>query len=438
MTAVAVAIEKPVFSFTHEKSYLRRVILSCMIGNALEWYDFALYGYFATIIGQLFFPTSSQFASLMATFGIFAAGFIMRPLGGIIFGYIGDKIGRKSALMWSIYLMAIPTALIGLLPTYEQIGWIAPTCLTLIRLAQGLSMGGEFTGSMIFVVEHAENGKRGFYGSLVVLSLFIGLLVGSTIATLTFYFLEESQVVSWGWRIPFLLSVVGGFIGTFMRKAVHEPEQFEKAKKQNKENVTPLKELFTFHSKTIVLVIFMELTLSVGFFVIFAFISNYLSALLEFDKSTSMLLTTISVISAGAIAPLAGWVSDRVGRKPVLIAGSLGFVLLSYPLFLSFQDVVWYMPVLAQTILGLFMGIFFSTIPAMLVELFPTNVRYSGLSIAHSLSMAIFGGSAPFLATWFIQATGNQAAPGLYLAIAALMSMVACFFLKDRFKENLQ
>src|SRR3990172_3077004 len=182
-------ISKESVSLPQEGGYIRRVILSCMIGNALEWYDFALYGYFATTIGSLFFPKFSTIASLMATFGIFAAGFIMRPLGGIIFGHIGDKIGRKKALLWSIYLMAIPTTLIGLLPTHEQIGWLAPFLLTCIRLSQGFSMGGEFTGSMIFVVENTTKNNRGFYGSWVVFSLLIGILAGSVIATSTCYIL---------------------------------------------------------------------------------------------------------------------------------------------------------------------------------------------------------------------------------------------------------
>ena len=217
-------------SVPQEGSYIKRVILSCMIGNALEWYDFALYGYFATTIGQLFFPKFSTVASLMATFGVFAAGFIMRPLGGLIFGHIGDKIGRKSALLWSIYLMAIPTTLIGLLPTYEQIGWLAPLLLTFIRLAQGLSMGGEFTGSMIFVVENAQQGNRGLYGSWVVFSLLVGILVGSAIATSTCYFLSEDQVMDWGWRIPFLLSVGEGVWDLLCAERFESPNNLQKLK----------------------------------------------------------------------------------------------------------------------------------------------------------------------------------------------------------------
>jgi len=434
VTAVTLTSES--LSVPQKGSYIKRVILSCMIGNALEWYDFALYGYFATTIGSLFFPKFSVFASLMATFGIFAAGFIMRPLGGVIFGHIGDKIGRKNALLWSIYLMAIPTTLIGLLPTYEQIGWLAPLLLTCIRLAQGLSMGGEFTGSMIFVVEHAEKGNRGIYGSWVVFSLLLGILIGSAIATSTCYLLSEEQVLGWGWRIPFLLSVIGGFVGSVMRQVVHEPEQFVQAKKQHKAHATPLVELFNHHLKTIGYVVMIELTLSVGFYLIVTFINNFLTALLDFDMVTSLMMTTVGMVAMGIVIPISGWLSDKVGRKAVMIPSALAFTFFAYPLFIALEGSFTH-ALLAQIALSVFMGAFFAPIPATLIELFPLTVRYSGLSISHSLSMAIFGGSAPLIATWLIHLTNNNAAPALYLSLASFISAVALLFMKDRFKSEL-
>ncbi len=417
-------------------SYIQRVVLSCMIGNALEWYDFALYGYFATTIGALFFPKFSTFASLIATFGIFAAGFIMRPLGGVIFGHIGDKIGRKNALLWSIYLMAIPTTLIGFLPTYDQIGWCAPLLLTGIRLAQGLSMGGEFTGSMVFVVEHAQTRNRGLYGSWVVFSLLLGILVGSAVATSTCYLLSEDQLMAWGWRIPFLLSAAGGFVGSIMRRTVHEPEQFAKAKERHKEHSTPLAELFKYHFKTILYVVTIELTLSVGFYLIVTFINNFLTALLGFDMVTSLMMTTFSMIAMGITIPLSGWLSDKIGRKAVLIPSALGFAFLSYPLFLALEG-SFVVALLAQIFLSFLMGMFFAPIPATLVELFPVTVRYSGLSISHSISMAVFGGSAPMIATGLIRLTHNNAAPAFYLSVASLIAAIALLFMKDRFKSEL-
>lgn len=434
MTAASLTYES--LSIPQEGNYIKRVIFSCMIGNALEWYDFALYGYFATTIGHLFFPKFSAFASLMATFGIFAAGFIMRPLGGVIFGHIGDKIGRKNALLWSIYLMAIPTTLIGLLPTYEQIGWLAPLLLTFIRLAQGLSMGGEFTGSMIFVVEHAESGNRGLYGSWVVFSLLLGILVGSAVATSTCYLLSEDQLMGWGWRIPFLLSVAGGFVGSIMRRTVNEPEQFAQAKKQQKDHSTPLALLFKHHSKTIFYIVAIELTLSVGFYLIVTFINNFLTTFLHFSKGISLMTTTFGLVAMGVVIPLSGWLSDKIGRKPILIFSTLAFVVFSYPLFTALEGSL-FSALLAQMALSMIMGTFFAPLPATLVELFPVTVRYSGISIAHSISMAAFGGSAPLIATGLIQFTNNNAAPALYLSATCFISAIFLLFLKDRYKSEL-
>lgn len=438
MSVTTATIQSSSTLFTENKSYLRRVILSCMIGNALEWYDFALYGYFATIIGQLFFPSVSVFASLMATFGVFAAGFIMRPLGGIIFGHIGDKVGRKNALLWSIYLMALPTALIGLLPTYEQIGWLAPVLLTVIRLAQGLSMGGEFTGSMVFVVEHAPDHKRGLFGSWVVFSLVIGILVGSSIATTTCYTLTEDQLQTWGWRIPFILSVFGGFVGAFMRRAVDEPEQFKNAKKQHKTDATPLKEIYEHHLKGIGLVIMLDLTVAVGFYIIVTFIPNYMSALLGWGKGESLMINTLSMIAMGSVIPFCGHLSDKFGRKPVLIPGALMFVVGAYPLFKILELSGLVPSLLAQIGLAAIMGVYFAPIPATLLEFFPTEVRYSALSIAHSTSMAIFGGSAPLVATWLIHASDNYSAPALYLALAALISMIFVWKMVEHAQDHLE
>jgi MHS family proline/betaine transporter-like MFS transporter len=423
-------------SLPQEGSYIKRVILSCMIGNALEWYDFALYGYFATTIGQLFFPKFSPIASLMATFGVFAAGFIMRPLGGIIFGHIGDKVGRKNALLWSIYLMAIPTTLIGLLPTYDQIGWLAPLLLTFIRLAQGLSMGGEFTGSMIVVIENAQQRNRGLYGSWVVFSLLVGILVGSAIATSTCYLLSEEQLMDWGWRVPFLLSIAGGIIGSMMRRTIHEPEQFTNAKRHHREHASPLVELFRHHLKTIIYVVTIELTLAIGFYLIVTFINNFLTAFLKIDMVTSLMMTTLSMVAMGIAILFSGWLSDKIGRKPVLMSSALAFTLFAYPLF-AFLEKGYASALLSQIVLSFIMGAFFAPIPATLVELFPLTVRYSGLSISHSISMAVFGGTAPFVATGLIHLTNNNASPALYLALGSLISAIALFFLQDRYQEKL-
>ncbi len=435
MTATTMTADS--FDIPHKKSYIKRVIMSCMIGNALEWYDFALYGYFATTIGQLFFPKFDPFAALMATFGVFAAGVIMRPVGGIIFGHIGDKIGRKNALLWSIFLMAVPTTLLGLLPTYEQIGWLAPLLLTIIRLAQGLSMGGEFTGSMILVVEHAEKGKRGVYGSWVIFSVLIGILLGSAIATGICEFLSKDQLFAWGWRIPFLLSVVGGYVGYIMRQTIQEPKQFTQAKKERKKHSTPVSELFHNHWRKIFYIICMEFTLSIGFYLIVTFIPNFLTAILHIDMVTSLMMTTLSMIAMGIAIIISGKLSDKIGRKPLLLGSTLAFVCCAYPLFQILEG-SFMAALMAQITLAMILGVYFAPLPAALVEMFPVSVRYSGLSLSHGLSMAIFGSSAPIIATALIEWTGNNASPAIYLSGACLISALCLLSMKDKFKEDLQ
>ena len=195
-----------------------KLILSCVIGNALEWYDFIIYGYFAPILGQLFFPTTDRYSQLMCSFGALAAGFVTRPLGAVLFGHIGDKSSRIIVLMLSIYIMSIPTTLIGCLPTYAQIGWLAPLLLTVFRILQGLAIGGEYTSSMVFLVEHAPIDKRGFLGSWATCSLIIGVIIGSSVVTFITHFLTPQQVLSFGWRIPFILSMFGCAIGIYVRR----------------------------------------------------------------------------------------------------------------------------------------------------------------------------------------------------------------------------
>ena len=224
---------------------MRKILVSSMIGNALEWYDFVLYVQFSTIIGSLFFPSDNEFTSLLATFGIFAVGFVMRPIGGILFGILGDKFGRKSALVFSILMMAIPTALIGFLPTYEQVGIIAPISLTIIRLLQGLALGGGFSGCMTFIVEHAPSKQRGLIGSTSMFSLGAGVLLGIVVSLGFSKCLSPEDFISWGWRVPFIISLGIGMIAFYIRNNIDESPIYLEAKKHGNLSKTPVKEVLT-------------------------------------------------------------------------------------------------------------------------------------------------------------------------------------------------
>jgi MHS family proline/betaine transporter-like MFS transporter len=410
---------------------VRRVILSCMVGNALEWYDFALFSYFATIIGQLFFPSADPLASLLMSYGAFAAGFLMRPLGAIAFGYIGDNIGRKPALMLSVYLMAIPTTLIGLLPTYASVGLWAPVLLTVCRLVQGFSMGGEFTGSMIFMTEYATDKNRGFIASFALFSAVGGVILGSACAVLITHFFDASFVQEWGWRIPFLLSCVGGLMGAYMRRTLAETPQYT-AIKQSAHVASPIKALFTQHLDKVGLVMLLDFTLAIGFFTVLSFMPGYLSQVHGFVHANVLSIHTVNSMVLAGMTLFMGWLSDRVGKKRLLGLSALGLLCLAYPSFLMFEQGELVLAFLGQMILAILMGIYMGPIAAILVSIFPAPIRFSGLSLSHNLSMAIFGGTAPLVATYLIAETGNKASPAFYLMTAAVLSLLGLYIYKSR------
>ena len=415
---------------------MNKVITSCMIGNALEWYEFTLYGYFATVIGNLFFPSDDPISSLMAAFAVFAAGFLMRPLGAIIFGHIGDKYGRKKALVISIYLMAIPTFFIGIMPTYEQIGWVASLMLMLVRLLQGISMGGEFTGSMIFIIEHSPQKGRGYAGSFASLSLAIGIILGSATATAISHIFTEEQIYAWAWRIPFLLSIIGAIVGGVMRATLHDPEVFTKQKKEKHLPKTPIKELFQKHRKVLFHAVCIELILSIGFYIVNIFFISYMKEFTDLSDQNALIIATIGTILYGITIPIAGVLSDKLGRKAVMMPAIIAFLFCAYPL-LSLMHTGFEGAVMGQFAGAILLGMLFGPLPAMLVEMFPLKVRYSGLSMAHSLSMSIFGGTAPLLMTYTLQYTGDLMVPAYYLMAAALLSAVALFKMQDKSKLTL-
>lgn len=409
---------------------LNKVTLSCMIGNALEWYDFVIYSYFATLLGNLFFPKSEPFAQMMATWCIFWAGFIARPLGSILFGHIGDKTSRKSALMISIYVMAIPTALIGCLPTYAQIGPMAAVLLFVLRTLQGLAIGGEFTGSMVFMVEHAKSHNRGFAGSWATFSLVAGVIIGSAVATGVNTALSPEAVASWGWRVPFILSIFGSLVGSYIRNSLTDPSEYLHKKAERRSHATPIKNLLREYKQKIMLVIGIDFLTAIGFYMIVLFLPTYISRYLNIPHDTALMLNTVSMCLFSVFILMGGWLSDIYGRQWILALPCLAFLVLSYPLFELLQVRHVGAVFSAQFILVLMMGTFFGAIPATLSELFPTHVRFSGLSLGHNLSMTLFGGSAPMVASFCINHTQNDSSPAFMLIVAAALTLGSLYFVR--------
>ncbi len=419
------------------KPFRTKILASATVGNMLEIYDFALYGYFAPIIAILFFPHTDQFMSLLATFGVFALGFLMRPLGAVLFGYFGDRFGRKKALSVSILLMAIPTTLIGLLPTYSQVGAWAGILLLSCRLLQGLAIGGEFTGSIIYMTEHAPSKRRGLYGSWAMVGTFLGFLFASGVSALCSTALSTASLQLWGWRIPFITGFLLGIIGLYLRLRMPETPSFINLQAKNRIVKNPLLSAFQQGYKPMILIAGLNSLPATSYYLSFVYLSSYIVNYLKLPLAKALTINTISMLILTLITPVIGLLSDKIGRKPILIIATLSFIVFSYPLFLLMQLGSFAAILSAQLGFTLLVAGLFSVIPATLVELTRANIRYTAISFPYNLSSAIFGGILPLLATFLIAKTANPLSPSFYLIfVAAIMSISLCF-IRESFRKDI-
>ncbi len=414
----------------------RRTLVAGSVGNVMEWYDFALYGFFAPIIAKQFFPSEDPLASLISTFGVFAAGYLMRPIGGLVLGRLGDRVGRKRALLLSVYLMAVPTALIGLLPTHAQVGVTASVLLMILRMVQGFSVGGEFTGSISFLAEHAPPERRGFYSSWTTGAAVTGILLGSAAGALATGLLDSEALNQWGWRIPFLAGLVLAFIGGYLRRTLDESESFKKLQIDGEIPQTPLREVLSQHGAAIFKVFAAMWIFAGSFYMIFIYLTTYLSSETHVLLSMALRLNTAAMLLVLLLIPLMGAVADRVGRKPLLVGGSLGFALLGYPLFLLLQKGSPGLDMLALIVFATLTAMLQGAFPATLAELFPTRIRMTAVSTAYNLGQAFFGGTAPLVCTYLIKGTGSPMAPAFYLVFISTVGALAFMALPETRNAN--
>lgn len=418
---------------------MRKVVISGMVGNGLEWYDYALYGQMALILSKQFFPAGDPTATLIATFGIFAAGFLIRPLGGVLFGWIGDAYGRKTAMVIAVLMMAIPTGCIGLLPTYEQIGILAPVLLTIIRLLQGLSLGGEFSGSITYIVEHSPPGRRGLSGSASLVSLNLGFLLGLLVTQGFSALLGEEAFHEWGWRIPFVLGIAIGLIGFYIRTHCHESPAYEEAKREGQLSKTPVRDVFRKHPWEIVQGFAMYITVTMPFYLTAIYFISFTDKQLGYEPHDALWLNVVNMCAMMAAYVPSAMLSDRIGRRPVMGAMALVMFASAYPLFSLFTPEASLLTIgAAQAVFAFILGFYIAPITAVLVELFPTSVRYTGMAIAYNLSAAVFGGTAPMACEWLIRQTGNNASLAWYVMFCNLLSLAAIYYYKDRYREPLR
>jgi len=400
----------------------RKAITAGVIGNVLEWYDFGVYGYLVPTISALFFPGGDPLVSLLSTFAVFGVGFVMRPVGSILFGVYGDKHGRRKALSAVIFVMAIATFAMGLLPTYAQAGVIAPALLVIVRLFQGLSVGGEFGGSTAYIVEFAPPGRRGFLGSFQLVGVAGGFLLGSLTAALFIGSLSDADRLAWGWRVPFLLGIAVGIVGWYLRWRLDDTPKFTEIEEQGAVAKAPLTEAFRDHPWETFLGFGTTLHNTVAYYIALIFMNSYMINVAKLPQRTVLWIGTGCLAVFVALLPLMGWLSDRVGRRPLLLFSCAAYVVLGYPFFLMASSGSVGMAILAQLLMVVLYAPYAGTCPSFYTELFPTRVRYTALSVGYNIAVAIFGGFAPFIATFLVHETGSTQAPAFYVIAAAVVT----------------
>lgn len=421
-----------------EEQAAKKAVTAGAIGNFVEWYDYSVYGFFATVIASQFFPSDDPVASLLATFAVFAVAFFMRPVGAFVFGHYGDTVGRRNTLAAAIILMGIATLTIGVLPSYAQIGVLAPILLVGARLLQGFSAGGEWSGSAAFMVEYAPENRRGLYGSWQQFSIVAGLLVGSGMGALLGAVLSEDALNAWGWRIPFILGMVVALVGLYLRLRIEDTPAFRIIEEKEEVTEAPVKESFTAHGGESITAIGFTVAWTVAYYILLTYMPTYVSQTLGLPLTQALLSNAIGLVVLMTLIPFTAALSDSIGRKPLLIAFSVLIAVFTYPLFLLASTKVLFLIVVAQVLFGLIISLFSGPGPASLVEMFPTNVRYSALGVSYNIAVAAFGGTAPFIATYLISRTGSNLAPTFYLIVAAVITLFFVSRMKETYREPLR
>ncbi|WP_298960384.1 MFS transporter [uncultured Methylobacterium sp.] len=403
-------------------------LLAGAVGNLLEWYDFAIYGYFGAILGRAFFPAENPTTSLLSALAVFAAAFFMRPLGGILFGHIGDRYGRGRALVLSAGLMTVSTVAMGCLPTYETAGLAAPVLLVVLRLAQGLSVGGEYTSSVIFLVERSPARRRGLFGSFACSSSGGGMLLGSLAGVLVTSLLDPAEVAAWGWRIPFLLGLgLGLFILVLRRNLGEEAAPVARATARS-----PLREALASEGGTMLRAGLITMAPAAAFYIAFVYLVTFLQSQDGVTEHAAFLLNTVAMLMVIGATPLIAALSDRVGRKRLLTVLTAGLAVAAWPLFSLIDTRSWPLILAGQAGFAVLVGGILAVLPATLVEMTRARTRCTAMAVSFNAAMALFGGTAPMVAAALVQRAGLPTSPGLYIAVLAALSLVAVTTLRDR------
>ncbi len=408
-----------------------RQILAAVVGNALEWYDFSIFGFLSVVIARLFFPSSSETAGLLLTFATFGVGFFMRPVGAIAIGLYADRKGRKAALQLVILLMTIAVALVVCTPTYATIGIGAPLLIVLARLLQGFAAGGEFSSATSFLVESGPPAQRGYYGSLQMVGQGVSALLGALAGTLVTRALAPEQLDAWGWRLPFAVGLLVGPVGLYIRRHVEETPEFLKIAQQTTNRVR-IGALLREHTRAVIASFLLIVCTTTCFYVVLLYMPAYAKTQLGLPLGEAFTAQIIALAWLVLLTPLFGYLSDIVGRRPIIVVGAIGYFLLPYPLFsMALAQPGFYRLLALQVSMCTVVAMLFGVMSTALAEQFPTAVRSTGMGIAYNFAVMIFGGFAPVIVTWLIQASGSPVAPSFYIMFGALAGLASSFLLVE-------
>lgn len=410
-----------------------KTVSAVVAGTALEFYDITLYGFFSSLFAPLFFPSTHPTTSLMASLGAFAAGFLMRPLGGVFFGYVGDKYGRKKALVMAIVLVTLPTVVIGLIPTYAEIGMFAPLIIVLCRLVQGFSVGGEYSSAAVFISEQVSRQKVGLMGSILCASAFLGAILGSSLGALC----TASFMPIWGWRIPFLLGGIFGIIAYLFRRQLCETSQFSHACHQKRPSYFPLKHIIKKRKFNLLCTTAIGASVQIPFYIASIYMQIILTTKLMFSPSFSLLINSGIMGCWMILLPLAGLLSDRIGSIKLMSYSALAVMFSAYPLFFLLEQHLSFATVLFAQIIISVAGVgFMGAAPGLMPQLFPVEERVSGTAVGFSVGQALCSGITPLVATALVTWTGDFKAPAWYLMLTSLTGWLAVNGAYYLLKEN--
>ena len=412
-----------------------RQVVAAVIGNALEWYDFIVFGFLTVVISRLFFPSASEYSSLLLTTAVFGVGFFTRPVGGIVLGIYADRKGRKAALQLIIATMTLAIAMIAFAPTYAAIGIGAPLIIVLARLLQGFATGGEFASASAFLIECAPPNRRGLYGSWQLFGQGLAVLCGAAVGAMVTRGLSVEAVDAWGWRVPFLLGLLIGPVGLWIRRHLDETSAFLDAQKAPKQKQS-LGAMLRHHWRAVAAVMGLNVCGTTSFYVVLVYMPTFANKQLHLSLTDAFTAQIVAVAFLTLLIPLFGAWSDRVGRKPIIIGSMAIYIAVLYPLFawVNAQPSLVNL-IIVQVILCGLLGALFGPLTTAMAEQFPAGVRSTALAVAYNVTVMVFGGFAQFIVTWLIHATGSPVAPVFYVIFGAVMGLLAAFFLVDRAHE---